>query len=210
MKDFSKRYSYVIVKLIVNYFIFSIFGLSFAGAVSLAYSRGEGDPTALLVISSVVAVLLYCLISYGEIWKAGDADTLVVADGELRYNKLTGLFIGLFASIPNIIISLLSLLVSFWPKQLDWLSGILVVVNFIFNGMWRGVMILGSESQALGSFWWFYLLICLPTLVIGFLGYLNGVNGRHLTRIFIPENAEEREIKREKKKSRSLSEDEDN
>ena len=209
MKEFNKRYSYTTVKLIVNYFIFSIFGLSFAGAVSLAYSRSEGDPTILLIVSSVVSVLLYSFISYGEIWKAGDADTLVISDNDIEYNKFTGLLIGVFASIPNMIISLLTFLVGILPKQLGWLNGFIVIVNFIYNGMWRGIMILGTETKALGSCWWFYLLICFPTIVISFIGYLNGVKGRHITKLFIPENAEEREIKREKGKKRSLKEDDE-
>jgi hypothetical protein len=207
LKAFWNRYSYTTVKLIVNYIIFSVFGLSLLGAVSLGFAKSEADPTPLMVTGTVAAVLLYVFVSYGEIWKAGDADTLVVTGGELRYDALTGLYIGLLASVPNFLIALLMLLSSLFPKGLSWLSAGVVVVNFVYNGMWRGIMNLGRT--AIGSQWWFYLAVSVPTLAVSFFGYLAGVKGLHLTRLFIPENPEEREIKREKAAAKHRTDDEE-
>ena len=65
---FFKKYSYIIVKLFLNQFAISLFGIGLAFASSYAGNNG------LLMLTSIGSVIFYLFLEYAIIWEVGAKD----------------------------------------------------------------------------------------------------------------------------------------
>lgn len=190
MKDFFHRYSYSIVKMFVNQFAISIFGTMLAMATSAA----QNDVLTLIV--SIFAILFYLFLIYTMIWEIGAKDKISVDAGKKQYRPMTGLYMALFASIPNFILALLySIGYPFMATQ-TWAGNMNFIVRLftvILEGMYLGVtMVLpfGAEVK-LNVLWWPYYLMIVPLLVTSFLAYYLGHKDFRFTALFMSKKNEQ-------------------
>lgn len=199
MKAFWKRYSYDVVRAFLSHFIFGIFSITVTAVIA--------KTNALKFTVFAVSTLLYVFVLYGEIFKAGQRDFLRSSADDYRENKLTGLYIGLLASIPDVIILILNVLYFVFHIESDVISTTLSIFYFSYDGLFEPLIFMtadGTPETALlfGNKWWFFVLTFIPCLATSTLAYIMGERNKHLTSIFIPENPEEREIKDDKKRQK--------
>lgn len=190
MKDFFHRYSYSIVKMFVNQFAISIFGTMLAMATSAA----QNDVLTLVV--SIFAIVFYLFLIYTMVWEIGAKDKISVDVGKKQYRPMTGLYMALFANIPNFIFALLYSIgypfmgTHVWAGNMNFVVRLLTV---IFEGMYLGVaMVLpfGAEIK-LNTLWWTYYLMIVPALVTSFLAYYLGHKDFRFTALFMPKKNEQ-------------------
>ncbi|MGM9643374.1 MAG: hypothetical protein ACI3XI_09215 [Eubacteriales bacterium] len=195
--EFIKKHSYSAVGLFVKQIAISIFGLVLAIA---CHQISE----TVKVVSSVCAIIFYLFLIYAAIWEVGSKDKFGIEYGKIKPQPLTGLYIGLIASIPNFLLAILATL------------GILIADGGVFStigaigssgalfieGMYTGLLSVNVGGAPLNTLWFMYFLIPLPAIGISTLAYYLGSKGIHFTKILIEENPEDAEVKRQKKKSR--------
>lgn len=190
MKNFWDRYSYDVVKAFIFRFVVCMFAL---GVVSLI----NADHLWWKIVLTTVVVLLFMFLIYGEMWKIGAKDE---AAG-VRSPLLTGVFIGLLSSLLDFILAILNTLGHFIAGFADKIKFI-YVIELIYNGMYRAILNVEIGGSAIGSTIWFYWITCLPAVIACGLGYFLGRKGWHLTKIFVPVNPEEKEVRAEEKKKK--------
>ena len=173
MKAFWNRYSYNTVKLFINQFAISIFGamLSFV-AVSIGNS-------VLTIVLSAFSALFYLFLIYTLMWEVGATDKISVDVGKRPYRPFTGLYMALFANIPNFLVALIFTAVHPFSASYEWagnICGVLKGVAFIpLHGIYNGIMmVLKIGDTALHDFWWAYFLMTLPSLFVCFMAYYLG------------------------------------
>ena len=106
MKIFKSN-SYDILMIYLGQIVISIFALAVYFLVSMI--PGYENLGFINIIASVFAVGFYCVIVYSSTWQLASADRIKIDSGRYEYIKTKGLFLGLFANIPNIIVSLLNI-----------------------------------------------------------------------------------------------------
>jgi hypothetical protein len=72
--------------------------------------------------------------------------------------------------------------------------------------MYTGLLSIDLNGIPLNDYWLSYFIIVIPALVVTTFAYWCGVKGYHFSKILIPENPEDAEIKREKKNARNNKE----
>ena len=108
MKNFFHDYSYNIVKMFVNQFAISIFGVSLTLATTQAHIESSGFDTFTLVVS-IFAVAFYLFLIYTLAWEIGAKDKISVDVGKKPYRPHLGILLSL---VVLIVVNLL-LLISF-------------------------------------------------------------------------------------------------
>ena len=101
MKEFFKTRSYDMVRMFLNQFATSIFGLV------LALAAGKAQNPTLRNVTSVAAILFYLFLLYTMTWDLGFKDKVSVESGRKKRVALTGFWISLCANIPNLIFAVL-------------------------------------------------------------------------------------------------------
>ena len=190
------------MRLFVNQIAISIFGLV------LAIACGRVENEVLKIAASVGAILFYLFLLYAAMWEIGSKDKISVECGKIQPVPLTGLYISLIANSLNIVLALLITVCSFAPEggSLHAVGAISSVIALFIEGMYTGILSLDFNGLPLNDYWFSYFIIILPSLAVSVFAYWFGVKGYHFSRILIPENPEDAEIKREKKKSRKKGE----
>lgn len=194
--NFIKKYSYDIVKLYINQIAISIFGNV------LAISCGMAGYDTLKLITSIFAVLFFFFLNYSAVWSIGYKQIASIEAGRTPRRPLGGLYMALWASLPNFLFALLVMLGTLLGniKFFSTLGAVAAMVAIWTEGMFTGILsfikIGGSPAN---SYWISYFIITIPGLLAGFLGYYFGINNIHLSRINIEETPEEAEKKRESK-----------
>ena len=176
MKYFKENYYYVI-KMLLNQF-----GAAFLGLMlSLATSRGQGEPNWILVLAgSSLAILLYMYLQYTVMWDLGARDIIRVEAHRAAYRPFTGLLMSMAANIPNFLIAVGVCIGSFFGSetgfaQMEWAGSIGVVCRAIgafWEGMYNGFVMKFAPHN---PFVWLIMLI--PPLFAGGIGYLAGMKG---------------------------------
>lgn len=174
MKQFFGRYSYNMVRMFLNQFAISIFGLVLALATTAA------DNSILTMVVGIFAICFYLFLIYTTTWEIGAKDRISVDIGKLPYRPHTGLLIALIANIPNILIAVLYAISFPFSKTHAWagsLYAVMTLVSAILEGMYRGVLSVitlpGAETTMVMS-WWSYFLIILPALITSWIAYFAG------------------------------------
>lgn len=195
--EFIKKHSYSAVGLFVKQIAISIFGLVLAIA---CHQISE----TVKVVSSVCAIIFYLFLIYAAIWEVGSKDKFGIEYGKIKSQPLTGLYIGIIASIPNFLLAILATLgILFADGGVFSTIGAIGSSGALFiEGMYTGLLSVNVGGAPLNTLWFMYFLIPLPAIGISALAYYLGSKGIHFTKILIAENPEDAEVKRQKKKSR--------
>ena len=191
MKAFWKRYSYDIVKVFLFHLICSVFAFTLTLFEKTTFTK---------ILFSCFAIGIFMFLLYGEFWKVGANDATRSDCGTPH----KGVFIGLFGTLLNWLIAIFMLLCRLFPKIPDVLKSVFMVLDLVYNGLYLGIFkIKLSETRFLiDENVWMYFLTAVPALFVCWLGYYLGRKEKHLTKLFVPETPEEKELKAEKKKAR--------
>ena len=109
MKLFKEN-SYDIVRLYVNQLGIMIFSMLLYSSVGSAFLDNKTLSTALSVFVSVFSVVFYLVLVYYVVWEIGAKDKIRIDGGRMERFKNKGLFMGLFANIPNFVLGFFSTL----------------------------------------------------------------------------------------------------
>jgi uncharacterized membrane protein len=202
--NFLKNHSYSAVRLFVTQIVISVFGLA------LVIATGQNH--TLQIIVSCAAVAFYLFLIYAAMWDIGSKDCINIETGKVEKRPLTGLFISLFANIPNFILAILITIGMLFADggAISKLGATTSSIALWVQGMYVGLMTIDVGGAPLNSYFWMYFVIIIPAVGIATLAYFLGSKGIHATRILIADTPEEAEIKREKKRARKKKRDEEN
>ncbi|MBR7185287.1 MAG: hypothetical protein IKD37_06740 [Clostridia bacterium] len=180
-KAFWKGYSYNIVKMFINQFAIAIFGLT------LALATGKSGNDKLELICSIFSVLFYLFLIYTMIWEVGAADGVRVEAGRAKASPLRGLYMALFANIPNIILALLICISFPFAAAQEWAGNTCAISKFIallLEGMYTGLLSLEIGGVQLNQMAWPFAVIVLPALITSTLSYYFGMRNFRLLGLF--------------------------
>jgi len=184
MKAFFKQYSYTIFKLFLNQFAIALFG------VALATASAASGKTALLLFTSIFAVIFYLFLQYAVIWEVGANDGIRAdARGGAR-GLWRGVAIATAANALNILLALLTL-PGVFAKAGTVGAGIGGAAQFVarlLEGMYMGILAQPFRGLQLHDFSWAYFAICVPSIAVCTAGYILGSYNLHATNILIPKN----------------------
>ena len=196
-KAFWKMYSYQAVKLFVTQIVFTIFGLT------LSIATGKSGNTILQLAVSIFAVVFFLVMVYTDMFKTGSEDGVRIKGNRLEYDSLTGLKIGLLAAAPDILLAAVGTL-SLFPEGSvpSRIGAVAQLIHLWIQGAYAGILAVDVGGNPLNSQFWAHYLIIIPMVLVAYGSYILGVKDKRLTRLLIPENPEEKEIKREEKKKK--------
>ena len=115
---FFKENSYDIVRLYINQFGITVFALMLYFSASIVLDSNWTLTLYLLV--SLFSMIFFFALLYFAAWEFGAKDRIRIDAGRMEYNKNKGLYLGLFAGVPNFVFSILSII----GKSVYMLSGI--------------------------------------------------------------------------------------
>ena len=176
--------------MFVNQFAISLFGIVLAMATLAA------DSNALTVICSLFSIAFYLFLIYTMVWEIGAKDRVAVDYGKKPYHPNTGLWLGLFANLPNLFVAALYTVGYPFMETQKWAGNMNFILNWIsaiIEGMYRGLLSLITlpNGRMLVHEWWTYFLIVLPALVAAWLGYLAGFKNFRMLASYFNKKAEE-------------------
>lgn len=177
MKAFFSRYSYTVIKLMLNQVAIALFG------VALAISCSAAGRNTLLWVTSIFAVLFYLFLQYAVMWELGAKDGIsATARGESR-RLWRGLVISLIANSFNVIFALLTL----FPEG-GRVESVGRFLSLMANGMYQGILAQPFRGIQFNGFDWAYFAIVVPAVVVCSVAYILGSYNLHATNILIPKN----------------------
>ena len=190
MKGFFKQYSYSIIKMFVNQFAISLFG------VVLAMATLAADSNVLTIVCSVFSIAFYLFLLYTMTWEIGAKDRVSVDYGKRPYRPHTGLWLGLIANIPNLLIAILYAIGYPFMKNHVWAGNMNFVLNWIsaiVEGMYRGLLsvITFSDGSSIVHAWWSYFLIVIPAVVATWIAYFAGFKNFRMLATYFNKKAEQ-------------------
>lgn len=196
MRDFLDRYSYDSVRMALNQIATAIFGF----ALSMTAVKAESN--TLLLVSSIGAVLFYLMLNYGVAWRVGSRDKTTVDLGRRRNRPFTGLWISLLANSVNLLLAILVAIGALTGVQN--LEGVPRFIVMLLEGMYLGLInYVKVGGVSVNEYWWVFLLLPIPSLLVSLVGYIAGVKDFHITRMSIPDLPEsDRPTKQEKREMR--------
>lgn len=179
MKKFFRERSYEMVKMFLNQFATAIFG------VVLAIAAQKAENTVLRNLTSAFAVLFYLFLLYTMTWELGFKDRAGVTSGSKKKQPLTGLYISLFANIPNFVFAVFIMLAQMLDVGfISAIGGFCATAAVLLEGMYTGLLTNTFMGAALHSYWWMFFIIILPALITCTVAYLFGLNDRKFTGLF--------------------------
>lgn len=193
MKGFFQQYSYSMVKMLVNQFAISLFGIVLAMAAMAA------DSNVLTIGFSVFSIVFYLFLIYTMTWEIGAKDRISVDYGKKPYRPHTGLLLSLLANAPNLLIALLYTIAYPFMSEYTWAGNMNFVLNWIsaiVEGMYRGLLsvITFPSGGAIVHAWWSYFLIVVPALITAWIAYFAGFkNFRMLAAYFNKKSAQKKQ-----------------
>ena len=198
MKAFFERYSYESVRLALNQIAISMFGFA------LAMSAVKAKSDALLLWSSIGAIVFYLALTYGTAHKTGSQDRLSIEYGKIPFNPLRGLLVSLVANSVNLLLAVLITLGSLC--NVPTLEDVPGAIALLIQGMYQGILaVIRIGEQPLNEMWWAYFVITVPAMLIATLGYVAGAKDFHITNMGIPElPASDRPSRQELKEQKDL------
>lgn len=178
---FLKKYSYIIIKLFLNQFAISLFGV----ALAFACSRAENDK--LLLLTSIFAVLFYLFLEYAVIWEVGAKDGISATARHTSRGLWRGFVISLCANALNFLATLLVLTKLFTGGD-NPVSAVAQFVAMMLQGMYQGILSQFVGGVQLHTLPWMFVVILLPAVIVTGVGYIIGNYNLHATNILIPKN----------------------
>ncbi len=191
MRTFKEN-SYDIVRLYINQLGIMIFSLLLYTAVGSM--KNETLSTALSVLVSVFSTCFYYVLIYYVVWEIGARDKIRIDGGRMIPNESKGLVMGLFANIPNIVISfamtLFSLISTLTENTVS--NSIFLVLNLItrlHESMFLGLISTIVPALNVGRFEYFLasiLFFILPfiSVIITHVAYYLGRREKKIFDVF--------------------------
>ena len=167
MINILKAKSYELVKMFVNQIVISIFGF----ALALATKTNQPNLT---VGTSIASIVFYVFIIYNMMWEIGYKDKKSIERGDRNSSKLCGLYMGIIASIPNLILAILYLLGTKFDA-FGSIGAVAKVIALIIEGMFTGLLTIKVGDIALNSIPLMYFLTPLPLIATSTVAYFAGV-----------------------------------
>ncbi len=175
MKFFFKDNSYSIFKMFINQIGMTIFG------IALSFATSNND--TLFLLSSIFGACFYMVLLYTMTWDIGYEEKIRIEAKRLKYNRFKGLYMSLYANIPNFIIAILALvgyygataLKNGTPVSPSWAAdvyGVGRLVASLIEGMYSGIVYVVFNFNP-----WAYLVIIIPSLITCTIAYMAGVKG---------------------------------
>lgn len=198
MREFMQKHSYNAVRLFVNQIAISIFGLV------LAIACGKVENDTLKIITSGGAIIFYLFLTYAAMWEVGSKDKFGIDNGTKKEMPLAGLYVALLSNSLNLLLAIVILACSFVTEgtALYTVGALAKVIALFIEGMYTGLLSIDLNGMSLNNYWLSYFVIIIPSLITSAIAYWCGTKGYHFSKILIPENPEDAEIRREKKKAR--------
>lgn len=178
MKDFLKKNSEFLTKLLVHQFGLTVFGFLLYSAAGVSGNR------ALVIGFSVFSALFYLFLIYVLAWETGSKDKIRIDAGRQKRDVFKGLKVDLMAQIPNFLLAVLSLIgyifinknalteegQFFSPAWAVNMHAICQLLGFYLNAMYLGIFdyleLLAKPSSL--------FLMTIPTLLTCAFGYYFG------------------------------------
>ena len=180
MKKFLEKYSYESVRLFLNQFAISLFGLT------LALAAGMMGSSTLKIASSVGAIIFYLFLQYTVAWEVGAKDKISIDCGKAKINMSIPVKMWLISNSLNLLIAVLITLGHLLSNVglFSTMGGIASVVAFIIEGEYMGILsIRVAADTPLNSLFFMYYLITIPSLITVVTSYFLGVTGRGVNKM---------------------------
>lgn len=161
------------------------FGAAFLGfALQLAI---PDTSKTLLLWTSIFSVLFWVYLNHTVLWEEGAKNRIRIDAGRAKYDPQTGLWIGIAASLPNIILGVLAAITYFLgsldgPFAWEWASNINAFVNIIAR-IWQA-MYLGILAYIDPSNHYLLLLTPVPIILFAWFSYFTGLKQWTLGKMF--------------------------
>lgn len=169
-RDFFKYYSYGIVRIFVDQIAIAIFAS--AVALGTAYKN-----MPLAIASSVFSILFFMFMVAELTFRQGVEDKEKTEIGRFERNNLTGLYMGLFANVPNFVLALAFLVLKYIPSAQN-IAGVVNVIVRLICGEYMGLLAIKVGGAQLGTYPISLFVIMIPGILAAFLGYYLGVSGK--------------------------------
>lgn len=156
MKKFFLHYSFYAVKMFINQFAISLFGMT----LSMVFTSVESPIGQLL--SSIFSVLFYLFLLYNMTWDLGYKDRIAKGHGTLDPKPLNGLYTSLLANSINFILAVFAIL------KFDFASFAIII-----EGMYAGIMMYIANGAEIPT--WLYMAIIAPAILISSASYYLGL-----------------------------------
>jgi hypothetical protein len=177
MKYFVKENSYLMFKMFVNQLGMTIF------AIILTFATNQND--TLFLIVSIFSILFYMVLLYFMTWDIGYEDKPRIDANRQKFVVLKGLYLSLFANIPNFILAIIITIgyygssafnASGFPRSPEWavnLYGVGKMIAGLLEAMYTGII-----NICFGPSPWAYFTIIAPSLMTCMIAYVMGVKGK--------------------------------
>ncbi len=180
MLNIFREHSRTIIRMTANQF-----GAAFLG-IALQLAVPNSAPK-LLLATSIFSVVFLLVLNHNVLWEEGAKNRIRVDAGRAKLDPMTGLTIGLAASLPNVILGILAAITYFCsrvdgPLAWEWAGNINAVVNVIAR-IWQG-MYLGILAWIDPTNHYLLLLIPLPVILFAWLSYFIGLKQWTLAKAF--------------------------
>ena len=198
IKEFFKEYNYYSVQMFVRQVAIALFGLVITISVKGGMQIGV----------SVFATIFYLFLIFDTAYSTGAKASASVGK---KPPILGGLFMSLLANSLNILSATIGLIgwlcrlsENGFMEFLTKAGGIAQSFGGVFlQGMYAGLLTIDIAPEVpLNSCWWSYFLIVIPSILVSTAAFAMGLKGIGGNTIFTPRNAEEEEIRREKKREK--------
>lgn len=174
---FLKAYSYDMLKMFLNQFGTSIFGL----ALALAASKAQN--VTLRNVTSVCAILFYLFLLYTMTWDIGFRERISVLQEKRKRNPAKGFLISLGANALNLLFAI-CITAGCLFGNLSFFSSLGGVATFgalLLEGMYTGLLANSFLGAALNSYWWVWFLTPIPSVLVCGVAYDLGLRDFKLT-----------------------------
>lgn len=177
--NFLKSYSYDMLKMFLNQFGTSIFGLA------LALAAAKAQNVILRNVTSACAILFYLFLLYTMTWDIGFRERVSVLQEKQKNHPFKGVLISLGANSLNFILAIFITLGCFLGGVAFFgdLGGIATFGALLLEGMYTGLLANNFMGEALNSYWWVWFLTPIPSVLICGIAYNMGLHDFKLTTI---------------------------
>ena len=192
MNGWFRQYSYSVIKMFVNQFAISIFGLVLAMATAATKNN------ALTIFVSIFSIVFYLFLIDTMTWEIGAKDRISVDCGKKKYRPHTGLLLSLLANLPNLILAVLFTVAYPFMQTEGWaanMSAIVMTISAIVEGMYRGITaaITLPDGKMLLHCWWSYFLIIVPALITAWFSYFMGFKNKRFVAGYFDKNQKKKQ-----------------
>ncbi|PWM00012.1 MAG: hypothetical protein DBY04_00565 [Clostridiales bacterium] len=164
--EFWKTYRSEMVKLLTTHFAIAVFSIM-CNSIFLVTDYTQTMMFVSVAISVFIFIFYYYLVR-SQMWNLGAKDNLKAKGGRMKLNSLTGLYLGLIASIPSFLINIVYI-VTYIYRHYAGFSGVydvFAVIELLWDAPAIGLYL------AIGSPFVYLTASVLPALFAGLAYYL--------------------------------------